>query len=211
MTTAVVVPPNSPITVIIYSVVAAFIFLLIFFVIRKIITQPVTLEQASPSYNCSHTNISDASYESHKTIDSHNRKIGDTPCDSRQGWYNHNKEFKKCFHVRHLPEKRRSFCCDHVKFPCDGLNQALLESKGCCDVGLYEYREVKKLTRQTSSSIKSNPFDESHQIHLAKDDEVYFLEHHLNTTGDSEFWASANEKFSIGIDLTRQSSKRTKK
>jgi hypothetical protein len=212
ITTSTVFSTNDPLTVIIYSLVAAFFILLIFFVIRKIITQPVTLEEAYP-YNCSNTILGIANYESYKSIDSHNRKIDDTPCDSIQGWYNHNKEFKKCFHVRHLPEKRKSFCCcaDHEKFPCDHLNEGLIESEGCCGVDFYAYREVRKYQRETTSSIKSNPFDESHQTQNLKDEEVVFLENNLNTTGDSEFWGMANEKFSQGIDLTRQSSKRTKR
>lgn len=101
-------------------------------------------------------------------------------------------------------------CNGSPRFPFNDLDEQLTESQARCDVDFYAMREVRKLARLTSGSIKSDCFDDGHQTGVEKDANIVFLEKDINTTGDSEYWKMTNEKFSLGIDLTRQSSKRTK-
>jgi hypothetical protein len=46
---------NNPITIIIYSLIAIVIIVLLYFIVQKIITQPVTLEELNPNLYCSNS------------------------------------------------------------------------------------------------------------------------------------------------------------
>jgi hypothetical protein len=207
---------NNPVIVIIYSLIAIGILVLLYYIVRKIICQPVTLEVLNPNLYCSNSILNLGNNDSYQSLDSHNRKIGDTPCESNQGWYNHNKEFKKCFHIQCLPQCGQSHCnfqrSPRLDTHSDICEQQLISDQNTSDVSpefdSYAYREVWKLSRPITKSVKSDDLDELPQIRDKNSPEIVFLDRDGCTTTPSDYHNMENDPFSVGVDLTRQNSKR---
>jgi hypothetical protein len=73
---------------------------------------------------------------------------------------------------------------------------------------VYAYREVWKLSRLITKSVKSDDLDELPQIRDKNSAEIVFLVRDGCTSTGSDYYNMENDPISVGVDLTRQNSKR---